>query len=270
MFFVPGKHRYDMLLAFLLSSYAYIVSAESYWLGRSSQIWNTLDIPRVCKVSRDGVSTSSFPLTHSPTCVQTPISNGTSNVQKDFCVYTNSLFSDGRGISFITTPAVFADIIAETYYDEEYRDETREQIYAEHPTDNRGNGLIANQAIVAGTTIMVKTPVLLIAREVLEGTPRETRFALLEQAVNQLPVKTQELLLNLAKSRGGNDTNDVVQTNSMRVELGDVKHLGIIPEAAVSQCLHVFHIICIANRCIENQPCLSSEVGYLQARAAQS
>ncbi|KAF2735788.1 hypothetical protein EJ04DRAFT_434374 [Polyplosphaeria fusca] len=234
MFLRVGIRWYTqhILFGWLALGYASSAHAESYWLGRSSQVWNPLAVRQVCRISRDGVSTSSFPLTHNPSCVRAPLPNGTDTIMEDFCVYTNSFFSNGRGISLITTPEVFSDMTAEVYYDEESRVNNEDHLYVERQTAGRGTGLFAQRSFIAGETYMVKTPVLLIARAALEVVPREDGTTLLRQAVNQLPVYTQELLMNLAKSKGSDEINDMVQTNSMRLDFAGVKYLGVIPEAA--------------------------------------
>ncbi|KAF2264739.1 SET domain-containing protein [Lojkania enalia] len=203
------------------------------FLGRSSPIHHVLTIPSTCQVSRDGASTSSFRWTHNPTCIQAVVSKDDVPTVQDFCVYTNSAFSYGRGISLITTPEVTATMTAYTWFLEEERIEDDQVPYEARQTEDRGIGLIATETLPAGTTYMIKTPVLVIARDALSSISREERYALLKKAVNQLPVKTQELFMALAKSRGGDEINDIVQTNShgMKFE-GGVGHLSVVPEAA--------------------------------------
>lgn len=175
-----------------------------------------------------------FPWTHNPTCVHAVIPSGVGSGQhQDFCVYTNAAFASGRGISIITTPEIAASLTAESFapYEKELEGPI---LYEARETDGRGIGLFATQDIAAGTTLILKHPVLFVAREALNTPSRTRRQLLLSKAIEQLPEKTREMFLNLARSRGGPEINDIIQTNSMRMKFEDgTGHLGVVPEAAV-------------------------------------
>jgi hypothetical protein len=83
---------------------------------------------------------------------------------------------------------------------------------------------------------MLQPPVLVVSRDALSSLPREEILSVLNTAVKQLPWQTQDAYMKLARSRGGDTdaVDDVFQTNAMGVEIGDVRYLGVVPEAAVS------------------------------------
>lgn len=155
--------------------------------------------------------------------------------KETYCVYTNSRFANGRGISIITTPEVATSYVAESYSHEDQEDRGQE-IYVMRESSAHGIGTFAKESVKAGDTVMAKHPVLLITRGMLHGGAREERHRLLELAVQQLPEKTTQSLLMLAKSRGGHDLDDIMQTNAIGMRLlNGAAHLGLVPEVAVSE-----------------------------------
>jgi hypothetical protein len=211
------------------------VTAEHFVLyGHCEPVPDILTFPRdqVCPRVQDGITSTSFPWTHNPTCINTKVRQGSGLKKETLCVYSNSRFAHGRGISLITTPEVATEYVLESFSHEDQEDRGN-LLYEARQTEDRGMGLFATKQIRAGDSIMVKHPVLIIARDAWES-PREDRHRLLEIAVQQLPEKTTKRFLDLAKSRGGFKLDDIVQTNSKRTRLGEIEHLAIVPEAAVS------------------------------------
>lgn len=81
---------------------------------------------------------------------------------------------------------------------------------------------------------MLKHPVLIVSTEVLHPKAREERHKLLELAVGQLPERTRERVMGLAKVRGGHELDDVLQTNAISLgAMGGAPHLALVPEIAV-------------------------------------
>jgi hypothetical protein len=227
------------LFVFLLYSHIVLVAAELFETASSPTIQELLTHPplNICQVAQDGLTFDTFPWTHNPTCVQAVLPNGVGSGQhQDFCVYTNAVFASGRGISIITTPEIAASLTAESFapYEEELDGLV---LYEERETDGRGIGLFAKQDIEAGTTLILKHPVLIVAREALSTPSKTRRQLLLRKAVEQLPARTRAMFLDLAKSMGGPEINDIIQTNSMGIDFEDgSRHLGVIPEASVRFC----------------------------------
>ncbi|KAF2189040.1 SET domain-containing protein, partial [Zopfia rhizophila CBS 207.26] len=187
--------------------------------------------PQISLATRNGVPCKSFSWTHDPTCFM-PVFHKNKSYVAEFCVYTNAVFANGRGISLITTPEVVASFSA-SYPSMEYKEHENQALYESRQTGDRGVGLFANQPITAGSTYMRNAPVLVIARDALSSLSRTERHILLTKAIKQLPKGTQDLFMNLAKSRGGHEIDDIVQTNSKGLRSPDhVGHLGVVPEAA--------------------------------------
>jgi hypothetical protein len=241
---------YRPLFAFLLQLHILLVTAELFHRASSPSVQDLLTHPpsNICPVAQDGLTFDTFPWTHNPTCVQAVLPNGVGSGQhQDFCVYTNAAFASGRGISIVTTPEIAASLTMESFapYEEELDSPV---LYEERKTNDRGIGLFATVDIEAGTTLISKHPVIFVAREALSTPSKTRRQLLLKKAVEQLPEKTRTSLLNLAKSRGGPEINDIIQTNSMGMKFEDgTAHLGVVPEAAVSSSPH--GIMCVEGFC---------------------
>jgi hypothetical protein len=108
-------------------------------------------------------------------------------------------------------------------------------------TENRGKGLFAKKdiaAIFAGESLIIKTPVLFVAKQLLQ-TPSTTRRELvLSRAIEQLPERTKKTVKGLAKSWGGSEAFDLVKTNGVEIKWPWVNEipqlLAVTPEVAVS------------------------------------
>ncbi|KAF2468943.1 SET domain-containing protein, partial [Lindgomyces ingoldianus] len=105
-------------------------------------------------------------------------------------------------------------------------------LYEARQTLDRGIGLFAKTSITAGSAFMFNSPVVVVARGALSGLSHADRDRVFSKAIQQLPKDTRKLFLDLARSRRGNKIDDIFQTNSMGMELGGVRHLGVVPEAA--------------------------------------
>ena len=86
---------------------------------------------------------------------------------------------------------------------------------------------------------MLESPILVIMRDALEELSRDERHELQNRVLGQLPERTRGLFLDLARSRGGDVIDDIVQTNAIgQIYTGDdgseIGHLAVMPEAAVS------------------------------------
>jgi len=231
------RSLYFYLGALLFNSH---FAAALFDTASSAAIQDLLTHPpsQICPVAQDGITLDTFPWTHNPTCVRVVMPSGVgAGSHQDFCVYTNSVFAGGRGISMVTTPEIAASLTAESFAS--YEGELEGPVLFEaRETKDRGIGLFAKKDLAAGTILMINHPVLFVAREALNTASREQRQLLLTKAVEQLPEETQNMYFALAKSRGGPEVNDILQTNSIGMKSEDgTGHLGVVPEAAV--CLDV-------------------------------
>lgn len=81
---------------------------------------------------------------------------------------------------------------------------------------------------------MGSPPVIILMKNAVDVPLREGRHALLWKAVLQLPVQRQAQIRILAKSRGGDESDDIFQTNSITQSCGGgVRHLAVVSEAAM-------------------------------------
>jgi hypothetical protein len=203
--------------------------------------------PSTCPVAQDGYTYNTFPWTHNPTCanVVLPAEGEGMGVHQTFCAYTNVNYNNGRGISFVVSPEVAASVTFETFgmavggLEDQIGEEMG--MWEVKDTKDRGKGLFAKKdvaAIFAGESLIIKSPVLFISKQLLE-TPSTTRRELvLSRAVTQLPTKTKEMVESLAKSWGGSAAFDIVKTNGVEVQWPWVDEvpqlLAITPEVSVS------------------------------------
>ncbi|KIX06446.1 uncharacterized protein Z518_04422 [Rhinocladiella mackenziei CBS 650.93] len=154
------------------------------------------------------------------------------------CVYTNKTFSRGRGISIFTTPQIAESFAALP----PFRDAN---VLAEHDINGfRGNwytrevsgkgiGMFAKHALDRGDLITAYTPVVLAYAENLLASQEREKF--LQTAINQLPVPTAELFVNLASVYGNGPDRKIqgiVGANNFALQVGGKRHLAVFPETS--------------------------------------
>lgn len=236
-----------LLSALLLSS---TTLAELFQSAISPVVQDGLinGTPTTCPVAQDGYTYNTFPWTHNPTCVDVvlPAAEGEGiGVHQTFCAYTNVNYNNGRGVSFVVSPEVAASVTFETYgmavggLEGQIGEEMG--MWEVNDTKDRGKGLFVKKnvaAIFAGESLIIKTPVLLITKQLLDTPSTARRELVLKLAVEQLPGKTANMVKNLSKSWGGSQAFDVIKTNGIEVQwpwVDDMpKLLAITPEVAVS------------------------------------
>jgi hypothetical protein len=238
---------HSLLPTLLLATYA----TALFQTGSSPAVHDPLTkpLPTTCPVVQDGATTNTFPWTHNPICVKAvvplPEGNGHQGTHFHFCVYTNTVFNSGRGLSLITTPESAAELTADVF--SPYFDDTLnvDSLWEMKDVKGKGKGLFATRPITAGTTLIFKSPVLFVSKEALAISSRQHRSLLLRTAVNQLPEESRRLVMELSiGGRGGErDVGDVTEeligdlvgVNAVRVKIWDgTSHLAVVPEAAVS------------------------------------
>ncbi|KAF2026862.1 hypothetical protein EK21DRAFT_102934 [Setomelanomma holmii] len=234
-----------VLLAFLFSSRA---TAELFYTAISHTMYDGLinKAPTVCPVSQDGYTSNTFPWTHYPTCVNVVLPSKEEEglgVHETFCTYTNTNYNNGRGISFVVTPEVAASITFESFGmavgGQEGQIGEEMGTWEVKDTNDRGKGLFAKKdiaAVIAGESLIVKTPVLFVARSLLKTLSTTRRELVLSRALEQLPEKISKTLKNLAKSWDGSEAFDVIKTNGLEVKwpwVDDIPQLlAVTPEVA--------------------------------------
>jgi hypothetical protein len=238
----------DLVLSALLFSGT--ATAELFYTAISPVVHDGLinAAPATCPVAQDGSTYNTFPWTHNPTCVNVVLQNEKEEelgVHQTFCAYTNSNYNNGRGVSFVVSPEVAASLTTETYgmavggaeggIGEEMG------MWEVKDTKDRGKGLFTKTdvaGIFAGESLIVNTPVLFVAKQLLSVPSTPSMELVLSRAVEQLPSNTRETVKSLSKSWGGLEAFDVVKTNGIAIKwpwIDEVPQLmAVTPEVAVS------------------------------------
>ncbi|KAL5115573.1 hypothetical protein ACEQ8H_006549 [Pleosporales sp. CAS-2024a] len=150
---------------------------------------------------------------------------GAKDVRQTFCAYTNVDYNNGRGISLVVTPETAASFTYETFgmaiggLEGQVGEEMG--MWAVNSTKNMGKGLFAKQdigGIFAGESIIVKTPVFFVARQLLETEFTERSEFVWSGAMVQLPGPTKKMIEILARSWGGSEAFDLTKTNAVEVK----------------------------------------------------
>jgi hypothetical protein len=172
------------------------------------------------------------PWSNPPICT-----NVLESINDKLCVYTNTSFSNGRGISIFTTPQLanmFTSLPA--FQDPATADAQDINI----PTDtwratsipNKGIGIIASKPLDFKDCITAHTPAFLAYLEdELSTLDREKWWS---TAIEQLPAKIRKQFLALSYVYGDERVRvqDIVKANTFQVEVGGVNHLAIFPETS--------------------------------------
>ncbi|RDW70391.1 hypothetical protein BP5796_08788 [Coleophoma crateriformis] len=169
------------------------------------------------------------PWTHKPRC--TP-KNG---LNETYCVYTNSNFADGRGISFLTSPLVAKEIINLPAFT---NPEIPENVntFTDPPWEvrnipGRGNGLFATRTLYRGEEILAATPVGVYMSDAFP-VDYGLGYQYLNTAYKQLPKATREKVMMMAAHNAGDPIMERVNTNSFSGEFGGEPHFIVYPETA--------------------------------------
>ncbi|XTI87276.1 hypothetical protein V2W45_1485832 [Cenococcum geophilum] len=104
-------------------------------------------------------------------------------------------------------------------------------LYISQELPGRGIGLFASRIIESGEVIMGSPTVIILVKDALDVPLRDERHALLRKAVLQLPaglLSTQTQIRALAKSRGGAEIDDIIQTNSITQSCDEVPEVARI------------------------------------------
>ncbi|KAF8526513.1 hypothetical protein BU17DRAFT_40324 [Hysterangium stoloniferum] len=162
----------------------------------------------------------------------------TPNGSAVYCVYSNSTFAGGRGISLITTPEM-ATYIAQMHAFTQPKslkdiNTVLNRPYVSQSIPGRGVGLFATRTLHRGDKIFSHTPLLIVHRTTFSTLEDSVRFEMQNRAVDLLPDPSRELYLELYGQFGGDRVNDILFTNSFQVYFGEdgVEHNAILPEAA--------------------------------------
>ncbi|KAF2748163.1 hypothetical protein M011DRAFT_401325 [Sporormia fimetaria CBS 119925] len=170
------------------------------------------------------------PWTHKPVCSKPLQSLGTR-----LCVYTNSTFHGGRGISIVTTPKLaeqFAELPCFKEPSALQGINTFSGAWSVQETPGKGLGLVAKKQLKFKDAITAYTPALVaLLEDELSTLDREKLYRI---AVHQLPEATRYAYMNLAYIYGQLSVRvqDIVKANTFQLQVGGVNHLSVFPETS--------------------------------------
>ncbi|EXJ65097.1 hypothetical protein A1O7_01437 [Cladophialophora yegresii CBS 114405] len=181
--------------------------------------------------------TSYFPWTHKPICTK----DADDDPEDQFCVYTNASFSNGRGISIFTRPAIarefaslppFQDPTALSSNGINLDSNAKDLPWYTAFVPGKGMGMFASRPLHRGDLITAYTPCLVTHIGDLRFT--DDRERMLRLAINQLPPATTDAYLALAKVYDEPEVvaQDILKANGFEMKLGDLMHPAVFPEAS--------------------------------------
>lgn len=178
------------------------------------------------------------PWTHEPLCTPSkPVAGSDTSLDTQYCVYTNTNFRCGRGISVVTTPSIAASIAASSAFlsSGDCERPATHPPYEEVELVGRGNGLLANRTIERSELLLLDSPTFLLNSYAYTDLDDLPRIKLMKKGMEQLPGPTRELTLGMAKAQGGYEVDDIIATNAFHQYFGEgTVHHTVLREAAVS------------------------------------
>ncbi|KAI0490439.1 hypothetical protein F4859DRAFT_8000 [Xylaria cf. heliscus] len=145
----------------------------------------------------------------------------------EYCTYTDALFNNGVGISFITTAESIGHIVNRTALQGGVEVPKTEVQYREVEISGKGRGLVAVGAIRAGQTLISRTPAVVLNANAFNGLKRGELDDLLARAVDSLPSTHRDEILELSTYDGSSTDAEKVgkifRTNSFSTGFHDGK-----------------------------------------------
>lgn len=157
------------------------------------------------------------------------------NGTRDFCIYSDPKFANGRGILVLTGAEhaeevarfpPFADGGRELNAIPELNAETSIKWHVE-AVPGKGMGLVADRPLSVGDRIMVSTPSIMIDYDVFYQLSKENIMTLQAEGVNYLPERHRAIFLNLSTHDAADDfetrVDKIIHTNAF-----DLENKGIV------------------------------------------
>ncbi|KAH8814965.1 hypothetical protein F5884DRAFT_158077 [Xylogone sp. PMI_703] len=176
-----------------------------------------------------GNSEGFFPWSYEPACISLQGS------QEPICVYTNSSFGRGRGISIFTTPRIAEEFAGlPPFHDAALLENINQpsNLWYTKQIPSKGTGMLAKKDLKRGDLITSYTPILIaLIGEKMSSLEREKYLRI---AIDQLPPATRDAYLSLSTIYGHANmiVQDVLKANTFEMHIGGVMHLAIFPEPA--------------------------------------
>jgi len=194
---------------------------------------------KTCPTPVDGESADWAPWTHEPHCIQGALQ---AVGAPEWCVYTDTTFRGGRGLSVITHPQFAASLVPaldDTLLAAREADEApagrKHRNYALKQLRGRGTGVVARRDLSRWQIVMYDYPSMVVKGDFFDSELGEEEQDELKQvALRQLPKERQSEILALAASHGAEKIEDILRTNVLGVDVSGEMHLGLFPAHSVS------------------------------------
>jgi hypothetical protein len=172
------------------------------------------------------------PWSYAPVCTEL-----VAGFDERLCVYTNASFSNGRGISIVSTPDLAEAASQLSAFQDPQAFATKQ---VNQPQDawharelpGRGIGAIANRKLSRGDRLTAYTPALLIHRDIFAELSTREREKYIRLALDQLPPAIRNACYSLATVSGMPEYigQDVLKTNNFDIPIAGHPHIALIPE----------------------------------------
>jgi hypothetical protein len=156
-----------------------------------------------------------------------------------FCVFTDTSFASGRGVSIITTQDLAYSMLENDAFIRpaalERSNNYQNPPFYQHEFPGKGRGLVANKTLHRGDQIMASTPILLVDVD-LDDLPEPERLALLYRGVASLPPSTHDLfwtLMGRSETGEADAIDDRITTNYFDLSLSGESLSELFPEIAM-------------------------------------
>jgi hypothetical protein len=175
--------------------------------------------------------------THSPWASRTSCIQDLNGPDKH-CAFSKPTFARNRGISIVAMPDVVERIFQMPPFQDprihENLTSNSDPPFVITQLPGRGTGVVASRTLHRGDRIFMETPALLVHAKVYDFLDDDV-LPLQDLAVEGLPNKTRNLFMGLWGEWGGNQVDDIINTNSFALELLDQKETFsmVIPEISV-------------------------------------
>ncbi|KAF4811085.1 SET domain-containing protein 5 [Colletotrichum siamense] len=121
------------------------------------------------------------------------------NHSKEYCIFANPQFDNGKGITVITTPERIIHIAKSiASVPDHHPSLSREPSFRTSPSGSKGRGIFATRHIPAGSLITNEAPIIFLDRNWVEDiSSEEARTSLQALAIEKLPRTTRQTVEEL-------------------------------------------------------------------------
>ncbi|KAK5654278.1 hypothetical protein OQA88_7454 [Cercophora sp. LCS_1] len=152
----------------------------------------------------------------------------------EFCAFTHSTFSNGLGISLITTTSRMLLLGSQRPLNETVPPSAQDLLpppYKDVHIPGKGIGLVATELIRSGRRVMAATPAVMVDDGAFRGLRKDDLATLLAQAIIGLPTVHSTRFLNLSGSTGAEESqldliHKIFSTNAFRTPVVGADEAG--------------------------------------------